>query len=246
MKKYSDNFYRNMKDGAASNLTSANTVVPFLLKIFPDITSVVDVGCGIGAWASAFFMGGVLDIIGLDGEWVSANDLIIAKSQFRRCDLEEKIEIGRRFDLAISTEVGEHLSPGRADSFVEDMTRLSDIVVFGAAITNQGGTHHMNEQRQSYWKKKFENQGYVAFDLIRPAFQNNPKVLYEYTQNTLIYVKQEKIERYDYLKARRNIKFVTDIISPMQGTVKSSHSWKYIRHVQYLVIRAAVKKFLKR
>ena len=58
MKKYSDKFYGKMKEGAASNLTSANTVVPFLLKIFPDITSVVDVGCGIGAWASAFFMGG--------------------------------------------------------------------------------------------------------------------------------------------------------------------------------------------
>ena len=187
-----------------------------------------------------------MDIIGLDGKWVSDNELIIGKYQFRRCNLEKKIEVGRRFDLAISTEVGEHLSPERADSFVEDMTRLSDIVVFGAAITNQGGTHHINEQRQSYWKTKFENQGYVAFDVIRPEFQNNPKVLYEYTQNTLVYVKKEKIESCDYLKARENIKFVTDLISPMQGMVKSSHSWKYIRHMQYLVIRAAVKKFLKR
>lgn len=56
----------------------------------------------------------------------------------------------RRFDLAMTIEVAEHLTPVRADSFVEDLTRLSDVVLFSAAIPAQGGINHVNEQWQSY------------------------------------------------------------------------------------------------
>lgn len=179
MKKYENKFYNRMKEGNVSNVTSANEVVPFLMKIFPSVQSVIDVGCGIGAWAHAF-SGGCKEVIGIDRKWVDISELLIDEQSFMRADLEKSVSLGRRFDLAISIEVGEHLSPKRADSFVEDLIKLSDIVVYSAGITDQGGTHHINEQRQSYWKEKFENKGYICFDLIRPEFEKNPRVLYEY------------------------------------------------------------------
>ena len=69
------------------------------------------------------------------------------------------LRIGRRFDLVNCLEVAEHLDASRADSFVDDLCALGDVVVFSAAIPGQGGTHHVNEQFQSYWQERFRRNG---------------------------------------------------------------------------------------
>jgi hypothetical protein len=69
----------------------------------------------------------------------------IAGSRELAWDLESPIRLERTFDLAISMEVAEHLSPGRAPSFVDDLTGLAAVVLFSTAIPGPGGIGHINE-----------------------------------------------------------------------------------------------------
>jgi hypothetical protein len=99
--------------------------------------------------------------------------------------------MNRRFDMAISVEVAEHLSPTRAASFIDDLTRLAPVVVFSAAIPFQDGTHHINEQWPSYWRSLFASHNYHAIDCIRPRFWSDTTVDLWYRQNMVVYLSQE-------------------------------------------------------
>lgn len=65
-------------------------------------------------------------------------------------DLTQPLSLGRKFDLCVSMEVAEHLPPSRADSFVADLVGLAPVVLFSAAVPEQGGTNHLNEQWPDY------------------------------------------------------------------------------------------------
>jgi len=81
------------------------------------------------------------DILGVDGEWVPAKLLQIPRACFLAHDLMKPIEINRRFDLAVSLEVAEHLDRDSARRFIQTLVKLSSVVLFSAAIPYQGGTH---------------------------------------------------------------------------------------------------------
>lgn len=144
----------------------------------------IDVGCGIGTWAKAAADLGA-DVLGVDGEWVT--DPLI--EQFQAVDLSRTFRLPRRFDLAISMEVAEHLPPDRAESFVADLVALSDRVLFSAAIPGQGGHDHVNEQWPDYWQALFLAHGFQSQDVVRPVVWERPGVAAWYAQNTLLYVR---------------------------------------------------------
>lgn len=100
----------------------------------------------------------------------------------------------------MSLEVAEHLTPARADSFVEDLTRLSDVILFSAAIPGQHGLNHVNEQWQFYWAEKFLQRDYIAVDCIRPKIWSNNSVEWWYCQNILVYVKRTELGHYPKLQ----------------------------------------------
>jgi hypothetical protein len=74
----------------------------------------------------------------------------------------------RRYDLVISIEVAEHLRPERAETLVDDLTHLADLVLFSTAIPGQGGAHHLNEPSQSHWARLFGEPGYTVIDILHP------------------------------------------------------------------------------
>jgi hypothetical protein len=135
---------------------------------------------------------GIKDVMGLDGEWVEASMLVIPTEAFVKTDLNKSIRVRRRFDLAISLEVAEHLPAERAKGFVRDVTRLADFILFSAAVPFQGGRNHINEQWQDYWVGLFAAEGYGAYDLIRPKIWNDSKMPFWYRQNALLFVKKER------------------------------------------------------
>ncbi len=92
--------------------TSAQIVLNHVLNLVPEVESVVDVGCGTGVWLSVLKEMGVKTIQGYDGNWVlGAGALAIPRECFSAVDLNKSIEVDRRFDLAMSMEVAEHLAP---------------------------------------------------------------------------------------------------------------------------------------
>jgi hypothetical protein len=181
---YSPQFYAEQASGARA---SAEVIVPIACELVQPV-SVVDVGCGTGVWLSVFAEHGVTDIQGYDGQWVKPEDLVIPQAAFAAADLTETLPASRRFDLAVSLEVAEHLPPANASRFVTTLTQLSDVVLFAAAIPGQGGTNHLNEQWPDYWANEFRARGYEPVDVIRKSIWEDPRVKWWYAQNTLLYV----------------------------------------------------------
>ena len=85
------------------NLESPNQIVPEIIKLLAP-KSVVDVGCGIGTFLNVFKKNHVQDVLGIDGSWVN-RDLLhkhISEEEFKECNLEEPIQLEKKYDLALS------------------------------------------------------------------------------------------------------------------------------------------------
>lgn len=223
--QYDDEFYR---DRYKQTVYAADTI----LRIVRDeqgggISSVVDVGCGVGAWLKEAQKVCLADRIqGYDGDYVNRKYLVIPKENFKAYNLESRLP-DKEYDLAISLEVAEHLSKERAESFVDDLCNMSDRVLFSAATVKQGGVGHVNEQRLSYWIKKFRDRGYSAHDIIRPKIWNDKKIPVWYRQNIMLFIKSENWEipkeaaagtstekKYPYCESGLKSTEIPDIIHP--------------------------------
>ncbi len=174
------------------NKKAAREIIPVLIAMI-DPKSVIDIGCGIGTWLSVFEENGIDDLLGVDGSYVNRDLLKINQSKFISHDLNNLIQdpifLPRKFDLAICLEVAEHLSESNADIFIQNLTCLSNIVVFSAAIIHQGGQGHINEQNPIYWQDKFRKNDFELFDSLRWKFWTNDNVDWWYKQNIFIGVK---------------------------------------------------------
>ncbi|MEG4043375.1 glycosyltransferase [Microcoleus sp. Pol17_C1] len=181
--------------------SSAREIIPLLLELLqPTLPkSVVDVGCGTGSWLAAFHKLGIADCLGIDGDYVDRTLLEIPLNQFKSYDLKQPLQVERKFDLAISLEVAEHLPSTCAEKFVNSLTKLAPVILFSAAIPFQGGVEHVNEQWPQYWAYYFEQNGFAVIDCLRKKIWNNEKVEPWYAQNILIFVKEEYFSKYPRL-----------------------------------------------
>jgi SAM-dependent methyltransferase/predicted O-methyltransferase YrrM len=195
---YTTDFYELIGQGTRS---SAREIIPLLLELMQPVQpqSVVDVGCGTGSWLAAFQKLGIADCLGIDGDYVDRTILQIPLNQFQSADLKQPLQINRKFDLAISLEVAEHLPNIAAENFVNSLTQLAPIILFSAAIPFQGGVEHVNEQWPQYWAYYFQQNGFAVIDCLRKKIWNNDKVEPWYAQNILIFVKQEYLSKYPRL-----------------------------------------------
>jgi SAM-dependent methyltransferase len=182
------------EDWLRGSTESAGVAVPLILEKIP-ARSVVDVGCGLGAWLAVFREHGVEDLLGYDGPWVDRSRLLVTPGEFRAADLQEPLEAERRFDLAVCLEVAHLLEPEHARRLVDSLASLSDVVLFSAAIPGQGGFHHVNEQWPSYWAGLFGSRGYVATDPFRAALWEQPDVKWWFAQNIVCYATPSALER---------------------------------------------------
>jgi SAM-dependent methyltransferase len=192
---YSSHFFDRIQEGA---VRSAREVVPLLLEwVRP--ASVVDVGCGNGTWLSVFREAGVKTILGLDGDYVDQNQLLIPREFFQPADLANPPSTGARFDLVVSLEVAEHLPEEAAARFVAFLTGLGPVVAFSAAIPHQRGTHHVNEQWPGYWAGLFRERGFTVVDALRDRLWTNDAVEWWYAQNLLLFVRDSALAQFPAL-----------------------------------------------
>ena len=211
---YTKDFYDALREGAER---SAKEIIPLVLELIQP-KSVIDVGCGLGTWLSVFKEYGVVDVLGVDGDYVDKTRLDISEQQFLSFDLRNPFEIDRQFDLVVSLEVAEHLASECAETFVNSLTRLGPVILFSAAIPFQGGTDHVNEQWPDYWVKYFKDRGYVAIDSIRRNIWQNDKVEFWYVQNILMFIRQDYLES-NFLLGRefeKTSRFQLSIVHPKQ------------------------------
>lgn len=186
----------------AGSYETATVVVPRVLEAMMP-RSVVDVGCGLGAWLAVFRQQGIEDVLGYDGPWIDRSALHIAPGEFRVADLSEPLRSDRGFDLAICLEVAHLLEPQHAIQLVESLTSLAPVVLFSAGIPGQGGINHVNEQWPRYWADRFASHGYVATDPFRAALWEQAEVKWWFAQNLVCFAKLEAIGRLPALEQAR-------------------------------------------
>lgn len=182
---YDEQFYQQKNDGSYK---SAVYYADQLLRLIRP-SSIIDVGCGRGAWLKAFKEKGVKNLKGIDGSWNRQELMLDPEISFTPVDLNYLPNPDRQYDLAICLEVAEHLRPESADLFVQSLCNYSEVILFSAAYTYQGGTDHFNEQPHSYWAGKFAANNFVAFDLFRPIFWGNSEIEIWYRQNVFLYAR---------------------------------------------------------
>lgn len=209
---------------------SARVVLSLLYRLYQP-NSVIDIGCGLGAWLGVAESLGSSVLRGLDGPWISQDHLVTKAIDFTPVDLEGPFNVHTKYDLCISVEVAEHLSKDRAESFVSTLCDASDIVLFSAAIKRQGGTNHLNEQWQSYWVQLFNSQTYDCYDLIRPVIWNNSNVDWWYRQNTFLFVRRDSkhplLQRIGSATAQ-----IPDLVHPVNYELKLKHYEQTLRDLK--------------
>lgn len=173
------------------NIPIAADVVNILMRFF-NPKSVVDVGCGNAEFLSQFQKKGV-EIYGYEGSQYAIDSALVDKRFIQQFDLRELIPVRRKYDLALCLEVAEHIENKFSNRLVENLTSLSDTVVFTAAPPGQGGHFHINEQPKEFWINLFKKNGYrydssLSFQ-IQAEFKEK-KVINWYSDNLTVFKKK--------------------------------------------------------
>ncbi len=132
----------------------------------------IDLGCGNGFLLARWVAHGK-DVAGV--EVTSAGVLAASRcvpGRVRVGDLRVPMYCGRR-DVAICTEVAEHLEEEFAEVLVDNVVRHARewIVFTGATEEQTGGEHHVNLQPHRYWERKFARRGFVKDEIRTGALR---------------------------------------------------------------------------
>ena len=207
---YRSGFFQRQNSTSAR---SASRIVPFVTDLIAP-KSVLDVGCGSGAWSRAFLENDVSSLRAIDGGY-ARSALLIDDGHFTPVNLASFDGNLGTFDLVACIEVAEHLNADRASGFVELLCKHSPAILFSAAPPGQGGTHHVNEQPLSYWAEHFAKRGYRLFDIIRPAFWHDETVQWWHRQNMVIFADKNNQGLIDILEQKRDVTSAfIDVVHP--------------------------------
>ncbi|WP_050995979.1 methyltransferase domain-containing protein [Bradyrhizobium yuanmingense] len=218
---YSTGYYEGISNASKR---SAEAMLPKVFEIVQP-KSWIEIGSGTGSWTQTAMELGVPDCVAVDGPWVKDSELLIPRQNFIKHDLTQPLKLNRNFDVALSLEVAEHLEERFAETIVGTLTSHADVIVFGAAIPMQGGTHHINEQWPSYWISKFADQGYECIDYIRPSMWRDERVAPFYIQNTFL-----------FLKVGSQPELASKLRAAVSQMFSESHKLPFIHPRQYLGI----------
>ena len=140
---------------------TAPAIAAAMLARYPHLRTVVDLGAGTGAHVAELERHGV-DCRGYEysarARQVGAERLGVTILPFDLTAPEPWD--GKRYDLAMSLEVAEHLPPELGLRLVETCVNSAPVVLFSAAPPGQGGQGHINEQPKAYWLERFARHGY--------------------------------------------------------------------------------------
>lgn len=216
---YDPDFYAEQFDGS---LASAR-VLTTLLAGWWRPASVLDIGCGRGAWLKAWHEQGVRRLVGIDGAWNNGASMADPAIEFRSADLERPLQVAERMDLAMSIEVVEHLPAAAGEAVVDALVAAADVVMFSAAFSGQGGVHHVHERYHSHWGALFRERGYRCFDAFRPRVWSDARVAPWHRANVFLHVRDGHPLASEL--GGRGVAAIEDL-----GFMDAVHPWLYERH----------------
>lgn len=169
------------------NLQVPTKIIDEILKHFSP-KKVIDLGCWLWLFVKVF-QDKWIDAVWVDGDWTKNEKVIIKEDSFIVKNLEEYCNFDKKYDLAVSLEVAEHLNEKSADIFVKTLVSCSDYIIFSAAIPWQWWQNHINEQSPTYWEEKFNKEWYKFYDVFRHVFWSDEDIFWWYKQNIFLVAK---------------------------------------------------------
>ncbi len=239
---YDKSFFERQFAGA---LESARVIAPLVGDLI-DPRSVLDVGCGRGAWLRAFHDIGTDLIQGLDGDYVDRDTLLIPLGSFISADLAKLTQLPGKYDLAVCLEVLEHLLPRSGRNIVAALTEAAPVVLFSAAVPGQGGTGHINEQWPEYWRRLFEARGYRMLDPIRSRVRDDKRVAWFYRQNILMFASEKAISGNEKLSAEASRELQPELEWVYISTVRKERGRNAVVRAVSRALPVRLKRNLKR
>ena len=236
------------------NTVAAEYILPFVFSMI-NPAKVIDIGCGTGSWLKIAKGLGANQVLGIDGVSVNMALLEIDQHEFQKHNLILPFQPSEKFDLAICLEVAEHLPESAADTLIDTIASSSNCILFSAALPEQGGQNHINEQWPEYWQKKFASKLLYPLDIIREKYWSNSEIEWWYKQNMFFYTTKDWAEKLNIIP---NEQFQT-YIHPELFCLKTKHLREalaekervqseyeaILQRSQYPTIRQAVKTLVK-
>lgn len=131
-------------------------VAVFLDQFFKNKT-VIDLGCGSGAYTKHLLSKGVY-CEGYDG---NPDTPALTNGLCDVLDLSKDVQLDKQYDYVLSLEVGEHIPAIYERVFINNIHKLNrEGVVLSWAIQGQGGDGHVNERSNDYIRGYFAALGY--------------------------------------------------------------------------------------
>jgi len=139
--------------------------------------SVIDYGCGIGAYLEAALQNGLTNIKGFDigGENVKkyTENSVLPYIEYIDCTLPLKTS---KYDCCISLETAEHIETKFSEQFVTNIvnsTKETGTILFSAAQPGQNGSGHINCQPKEFWIEKFSLLSFVFDEKVTEYIKDN-------------------------------------------------------------------------
>ena len=205
---------RKQQTGEETKTHHSASRILSLIKQYIEPRSVLDVGCGLGTWLQAARELGTQEVMGIEGPWLDQNAIVVEPGLIQTLDLSQPFSLGRRFDLVICIEVGEHIQSSAASSLVGSLAAHGDCVLFSAAIPFQGGHDHVNEKFLDYWVKLFATHGYQPLDIVRGHIWEDESIHWWLRQNCIMFCSEQAIEANEQLKKDRDVKRPLSVVHP--------------------------------
>lgn len=149
-------------------------VMEFCTKINGKGPSIVkEFGCA-GGWFSEEFVKIGVRVVGIEGSHAGMirsidrlGEYHTGKYGFQRRDLRLPVETENKVDIALCTEVAEHIEPPFSATLVKSLCDASDLVWFSfePPNTNPAHIHHPNEMPAKFWINLFDFYGYGCYML---------------------------------------------------------------------------------
>ena len=200
------------------SLAAARRVLPIVFELV-EVASVVDIGCGPGAWLAAAREVGIRRLVGVDGpwagDWLEGSLLGTGDFKFVSHDLEEPLPALGHFDLALALGVAEYLPEVCATALIPGICEIAPAaILFSSAIPFQPKNAELQQTEKwpSWWAHHFEECGYRPLDAIRPLIWSDPTIAWWYRQGIILYTKESKHQE---LAARARLVSPTlDVVHP--------------------------------
>lgn len=133
------------------------------------VRSLLECGCA-GGWFTEEFVKRGIDVFAVEGSRAGIERALsrgVPAERLRQHDLRRPLQLGRRFDVAVCTEVAEHVECPFSSQLILNLVSHSDVVWFSfeAPDTNEAHYHHSNEQPAKFWLNLFRFFDYRAIEL---------------------------------------------------------------------------------